>query len=341
MKPDFAARQRKLRTLMGTKGLDAIITSDANDVLYYTGYGGMRDDRIFMLFHASGKPKLLVSSLENDAALKYTHMTYIGDVKDLVRHLKPFGNLGYDERSLQLLLFQKMKRELKTKFVSVAKIMELPRIEKDAYEIEQLRQAAKLTGKALHRVGGFLWGNTEKQIADAIEIEYRKSGVSESFESIVCAGRHTAFVHHKPDRTVAKAKLPVLIDTGCVVNGYCSDITRMFFGRLPPRQRRIYEDVKQIHDELIDHIRAGATYKGLEELHKKLFAKKGYKVMHGFGHGLGLSVHEPAGDTLKENTVLTVEPGIYIKDFAGFRVEDMILVRKNKSEILSKGIPIL
>jgi Xaa-Pro aminopeptidase len=339
--PDFAARRKRLKRLMKGEGLDAIITSDAKDVFYYTGYEGMKEDRISMIFPADGKPKLLVSSLENDAEEKYPRVAYIKEKKDFIGHLRPYGRLGYDERSLNLLLFQEIRKSLKAKLQPSAKIMELPRIEKDAHEIEQIRQAVKLTGTVLQKIGGFLWGNAEKRIADSVEVEFRRRGSSESFETIVCAGRHTAFVHHKPDLTIAKAKLPVLIDTGCVVNGYCSDITRMFFGRLAPRQRKVYEDVKHIHDELIGSIRAGVAYKELDELQKKLFAKSGYEVIHGFGHGIGLSVHESAGETLKENAILTVEPGVYLKGIGGFRVEDMILVKKNKAEVLSRSIPVL
>lgn len=340
MKPDFAARQRHLRTLVEKAGLDAIITSDAHDVFYYTGYAGLKDDRVFMLLQESGKPKLFVSSLENDAAAKYPDIAYIRDKDDFIRNLDGFRRMGYDERSLSLMLFRAMKKKLKAKLVPSSKIMELPRIQKDEYEIEQIKEAIRLTGETLATIGEFLWGNSEKQIADAIEIEYRKRGVSESFESIVCAGKQAAFVHHKPDETLAKAKAPVLIDTGCIVNGYCSDITRMFFTRLGPVQKKLYEDVKQIHDELIYAARAGVAYDELEELQKKLYAKKSYTVLHGLGHGLGLSVHESAGETLAENAVMTIEPGVYIKGIGGVRLEDVILIKKKRTEVLSKDIPI-
>jgi Xaa-Pro aminopeptidase len=341
MKPDFGSRQKKLSGLMSSKNIDAIITSDINDVLYYTGYAGLKDDRIFMLFPAGGKPKLLVSLLENDAALKYPHVGYMKETNDFISQLRRFKTIGYDERSLSLLLFHEMKKKLKAKLEPVSKIMEAPRVLKDEYEIEQMKQAIKLTGKALQRVCGFLWGNSEKRIADAIEIEYRKTGVSEAFESIVCTGKQAAYIHHRPDQAVAKAGMPMLIDTGCRVNGYCSDITRMFFSRLGPKQKKIYGDIREIHDELIAGARAGVTYKELEELQKRMFARKGYRVMHGLGHGLGLSVHESCGEMLAENTVMTIEPGVYIKGFGGFRLEDVILIKKKRTEILSKDIPIL
>ena len=338
-KPDFAKRQKRLKDLMLKSGLDAVMTPDQNDIFYYTGYSGLRDDKVFMICPAAGKPKLAVSSLENDASMRYPNVVYIKETKDFLLQLKPFRKLGYNERSLSAVLFHEMQKDLKARLEPAGKMLEAPRATKDAHEIEQIKKAIWITGKVLEKSGNSLGGKSEKQIADALEIGYRKRGVSEAFESIVCTGKHAAFVHHKADET--KAAGVTLIDTGCAFNGYCSDVTRMFFRKLAPGQKKIYEDVKWIHDEIIASVRADVAYKEIEELQKRMFAKRGYKVVHSFGHGIGLSVHEPAGDVLKENAVLTVEPGIYIKGFGGFRVEDVVLVKKKRAEVLSKAIPVL
>lgn len=341
MGPDFAKRRKKLKGLMMERGMHAILTSDLNDVFYYTGYMGLREDKVFMIFTSDSEPKLIVSSLENEARLAYRNAVFMKETKDFLTYLKPYKRLGYDERSLNLLLFQEMQKKLKARLEPAGKIMEIPRIVKDAYEIEQMKKAVETTRKVMGKIGEGTEGKTEKEIADLVEIEYRKSGLASAFEPIVCSGTQSAFVHHKPNQRIVKANDVVLLDSGCRFNGYCSDVTRMFFRRLGAKQKRIYEGVKQIHDEITSRICAGVEYKEIEELQKRLFSKKGYRVMHGFGHGVGLSVHESAGDVLKENAVLTVEPGVYIKNFGGFRVEDVVLVRKNSAEILSKSIPVL
>ncbi len=342
-KPDFAKRQKKLRSMMEKQRLQAILTSDANDILYYTGYAGLKDDKLFMLLHAGGKPELVVSPLENDAGTRYPHVTYISDTKDFIALLKGYRSLGYNEKSLSLLLFQEMQKSLKARLEPVGGMLEAPRLAKDEYEIAQIKNAIGITEKALKKVGASLGegGKSEKQVADAMEMEFMRRGVSEAFETIVCAGKNTAFVHHRPEEKKTKASDVFLVDTGCRFNGYCSDITRMFFGKLDSRQRKVYEDVKWIHDEVIDRLRAGVACKEIEELHRRMLEKRGYKVAHSFGHGIGLSVHEPAGDILEENAVVTVEPGVYIRGFGGFRVEDMIIIKKKGTEILSEAIPVL
>ncbi len=343
--PDFAGRRKRLKKLMLDKGLDALVTSDVGSVFYYTGYDALRDDRVFMIFPSGGRPKLLVSPLENDARTKYPRVGYISSVKDFIAELRGFEKLGYDERSLNLLVFQEMNKSLKAKLERSAKMIEQPRIRKDEHEIGRIRKAIAITGKALAKVSGSLAGKTEKEIADSLEIEFRRAGTTESFESIVCAGKNSVFVHHKPGPDAARAGDIVLIDTGCRCGGYCTDITRMFFRRLSSRQKRIYGDVKHVQAEIIGHIRAGMSYKELESLQKKLFTKYGYTVVHGVGHGVGLAVHEDAGEgkqsIIPENAVLAIEPGVYVPGSGGFRVEDMVLVKRNGAEVLSKGIPVL
>jgi Xaa-Pro aminopeptidase len=340
MKPDFARRRKSLKRLMEKIGLDAIMTSNTNEVLYYTGYAGLKEDRIFMIFPLDGVPKLAVSSLENEADRLYSNVIYMKEARDFVEHLKRYRVIGYDERVTNILIHQELQK-LKARLEPAAAMLEAQRIVKDAYEIEQLRKAAAISGRALAKVSERLAGRNEKAIADALEIEYRKLGAEGAFEPIVCAGGNTQFVHHRPSAKIIKAKDPVLIDTGCRFNGYCSDITRVFFRRLDARHRKVYGDVKQVHEELIANIRAGVAYKDLEALHNSMFRKKHYGITHNFGHGVGLSIHEPTGDVLRENAVITVEPGVYIRNFAGFRIEDMVVVKKGKAEVLSKTIPIL
>jgi Xaa-Pro aminopeptidase len=340
MKPDFAKRRKNLKKLMEKTGIDAIMTSNPNEVLYYTGYSGLKEDRIFMIFPLDGKPKLAVSSLENEADKLYPDVIYMKETRDFIEYLKRYKTIGYDERVINILIYQELNK-LKARLEPVTAMLEAQRIVKDAYEIEQLRKAAEMSGRTLAKVSERLAGRSEKAISDALEIEYRKLGAEGAFEPIVCAGSNTQFVHHRPSAKIIKAKDMVMIDTGCRFNGYCSDITRLFFRKLDARHRKVYEDVKQIREELITEIRAGVAYKDIEALHNALFRKKGYGVTHSFGHGVGLSIHEPAGDKLKENTVITVEPGIYIKNFAGFRIEDIVLVKKGKADVLSKTIPVL
>ncbi len=338
MRPDFSRRQKTLRKLMEERGVDAVFLSNHDDIYYYTGYLGLREDRIFLLFPRDEEPKLIVTPLENEAKVKYPNTIFIGRVKDFMKELKVYKKVGYDEKEMNVLLFKELEK-LGVRLEAFGKFLEIPRITKDPYEIEQIRKAIEITGKVFEHIEGKLVGKSEIEIANEIDIQFRRHGVDNAFESIVASGKQSAFIHHKPNERIVRKSDPVLVDIGCRVNGYCSDLTRMFFERLGKKERGIYEDVKEIRDEIIDSIRVGVMYKDVENIQKKLFRKKGYKVVHYFGHGVGLSVHDPVGDVLKENMVLTVEPGVYVKNIGGFRIEDMVLVKRGKSVLLSESIP--
>jgi Xaa-Pro aminopeptidase len=340
MKPDFARRIKALRKAMAEKGLDVIMTSSQDEILYYTGYRGLRDDRLFMLFPLNGRPKLIVSSLSNEAKKFYPEIVYMKEFKDVLACMKPYKTIGYDERVIDIMVFHEIKK-LKPGIRPATSLLEAQRIVKDAYEITQLKKAAQATGKAMSAVSGKLAGRTEKQIADALEIEYRKLGAESAYEPLVCAGKNTQFIHHAAGPKVIAKNDVVMIDAGARVNGYCCDVTRMFFRKINAKHRQMYEDVKQIKSELTSRIRAGVSYKEIENLYRSLLAQKGYKVFHSFGHGVGLSVHEPAGEVLQENAVITVEPGVYIKNFGGVRIEDTIVVKKGKADVLSRSIRLL
>ena len=339
MKPNFAKRRKKLRNLMDEKGLDAVLTSNHDDIFYYTGYAGLREDRIFMVFPAEGEPKLIVTPLENEAPVKYKNAVFMNKIKDFLDQVRPFETLGYDEKYLNAFLFKELDK-LNMNLEPVGKMLGIPRMVKEASEIDHIRKAIKVTKKVFGKIGSGMAGKKENEIANNIDIEFRKHGVANAFESIVSSGPQGAFIHHKPNERVIGAKDSVLIDMGCRFNMYCSDVARIFFKKLDTKKRRIYEDTKSIHNEIIDNIRAGMGYKDIENLQKRLFKRGGYMVFHNFGHGVGLSVQDPVSNILSKNEVLTVEPGIYIKNLGGFRIEDMVLVRKGKAEVLSKSIPV-
>ncbi len=338
MRPNFTARQKKLRKLMENKRVDALLLSSHDDIYYYTGYFGLKEDRIFLAFPRSDKPKLIVTPLENEAEVKYPNTVFIERIKDFMNELKDYKRLGYDERQMNVLLFKALEKT-KVKLRPFGKSLEIPRITKDAYEIEQIRKAIRITKKVFGSLPP-LTGKSETEISNEIDIQFRKHGVGNAFENIVSSGPQGAFVHHKPNERVVKRNDVVLIDIGCKVNRYCSDIARIFCQKFGKREKEIYEDAKEIHYEIADNIRAGMGYRDVENIEKKFFKRKGYELIHYFGHGVGLSVHDPTGNILKENMILTVEPGIYIKNIGGFRIEDMVLVKRGKAHLLSKSIPL-
>ena len=133
-----------------------------------------------------------------------------------------------------------------------------------------------------------------------------------------------------------KKTRPTIVDFGARFNWYCCDITRTFAGT-SKEWKTTKEAVKNIQEEIIDFVKPGVGMEDIKKLYEKLMGKHRYKIHHSFGHGIGLEVHEQITGKLKENMVITVEPGVY-KHSGGCRIEDTILVKKGKAEILTKSI---
>ena len=332
--PDFPSRIKRLRNTMETKGLDACLLNSRNDILYYTG----RDigDSCFLLV-SGDKPVMFITSLSNEVRpTKEFNAVFMKGVAAVAKRLRKFRRVGFDEYGTSYRAFSELKKA-KPSLIPSASIIKEPRMTKDEWELEQIEKAAHIARKTLSGLGD-ITGKSEMKVSGMIDSFFRKAEARESFETIAASGRHSAFIHHKPDKMQVKRKDLVIVDAGALYNNYCSDMTRTFCGNPGPRERAIMENISQIQGELIDMASEGTGYEDIQKRYGSLLRKKGYRVMHSFGHGIGLGVHErPAkGDTLKEGMVITVEPGAYIRNFGGCRIEDMLVIRKGKARILTR-----
>ena len=332
--PSFQKRIEKLRILMEKKRLDACLLSSRNDILYYTG----RDigDSCFLLVSES-KPVMFVTSLSNEVRpTKEFNAVFMRGLSDVAKRLRKFRRAGFDEYGTSYSTFSELKKA-RTSLIPSSSVMKEPRMAKDEWEMEQIAKAAHIARKALSGLGD-ITGKSEIEVSGMIGSSFRKAGTKESFETIAASGRHSAFIHHKPDKMKVGKKDLVIVDAGAIYNSYCSDMTRTFCGNPGPREKAMMENISQIQGELIDTASEGAGYEDIQKRYGSLMRKKGYRVMHSFGHGIGLGVHErPAkGDTLKEGMVITVEPGAYVRNLGGCRIEDMLVIRKGKARILTK-----
>ena len=191
-----------------------------------------------------------------------------------------------------------------------------------------------------------LIGRTERQIAAELEYRMRMLGADKpSFESIIAAGPNGSKPHYRPrDRVVRKGEA-VLIDWGAMVDGYCSDLTRVVFtGTIPPKIAELYEIVLRAQQAGIAALSAGAACKKVDAAARQVVEDGGYgkQFVHGLGHGLGRQVHEApslarTSDTrLRCGMVVTVEPGIYLPGVGGVRIEDDVLVARQGPRRLSR-----
>lgn len=208
---------------------------------------------------------------------------------------------------------------------------------KDADELEILERVAGIASQALLDILDQLRpGAVESEIAWALEVAMRRRGAEgKSFDFIVASGVRGALPHGKAsDKIIASGEL-VTIDYGAFYRGYCSDETvTVCLGQPDSRQLEVYETVRMAQELAIDAVKPGMTFKELDAVSRDYIAGKGYGQYfgHGLGHGIGLDIHEyptvsPRSSTvIEEGMVFTIEPGIYIPDWGGVRIEDSVVV---------------
>lgn len=324
-------RLSNLRKQMEINRLDSVLLSSREDIFYYTGHRASEGN--LSIVNKSGKPILFVSPLENDAEkLRGIEFVYLNKLEDMIKRLKN-KTVGFDEFNLSSNRFINLhKHHIKLK--KSAEAIKKPREIKDQEEIEHIKKAVSVTKKVLGETG--FYGKREMDVANQIEGAFKTLGADKSFDTIIANG--TASIHHMPGNTIIKNNKPTIFDLGARWDWYCCDVTRTYLGKSGKDWNKIWEDVSEMQIEIIGKMEVGITMKELEEVHQKLMKEKGYKIHHSFGHGLGLEVHEQITGKLKENMVITVEPGVYLKHKGGVRIEDTVLVKKGKPIVLSKSI---
>ena len=204
-------------------------------------------------------------------------------------------------------------------------------------EIKSIKKACKISEKAVKETFACAKeGITEKELLKILEDKMFSLGADcMAFDSIVAFGKNSAVPHHETGKTKLKAGDAVLIDTGSIINGYCSDITRMaFFGKPDKEFLKVYNAVLSANVKAEKEIYAGMTGKAADKIARDELVKAGYGkyFTHSLGHGVGLEIHEnprlspKSDDILEKNTVLTIEPGVYIDGKFGVRIEDTCLM---------------
>ena len=176
---------------------------------------------------------------------------------------------------------------------------------------------------------------TEKQIAKEIDDYYIERTDGTSFDTIVASGENSSKPHAVPSNRKIQEHDIITIDMGCKVNGYCSDMTRTFFvGEIPEEMKKVYDLVLKNQVQTLNDMREGYSTKMLAKMVDNDFRLNNYDLIHSLGHGVGLEIHEPPyvgirHDTnLRENMVVTDEPGIYIPGKFGVRIEDTVQITK-------------
>lgn len=275
-----------------------------------------------------------------------------GSIYDEVNRLvKEYGikKLGIEEDFMTVSMYEELKSKVPGIELHPAKnIFSKLRIRKDSAEIESISKAAEIADEAFSHILSFIKpGVRETEVALELEYFMKKKGASAtSFDSIVASGVRSSMPHGVASEKKIEDGEFLTLDFGCVYNGYCSDMTRtVFVGKAEEKHRKIYNIVLKAQVEALKGIKPGVTGKAVDKIARDIITKEGYGEYfgHGLGHGVGLAVHEGprlsvlGEDILEPGMVVTDEPGIYIPDFGGVRIEDLVLVTETGALSLSKS----
>ena len=254
-------------------------------------------------------------------------------------------NIGFEETNLTYAKYKEYMHKYKVNnFEETEGLLEKLRIIKKEEEIDCIKKACLITDNCFEHIRKFIKiGMTEKEIAFEIEKFFITNGADGlAFDTIVASGPNTSMPHAVlTDRKIESGD-PITIDMGCKYKGYCSDMTRtVFAGYVPQFMKPVYDLVLKNQIRVSEDLKEGANLKIIAKSVDSEFKLNGVNMIHSLGHGVVLEIHEyPFVSTkydfiLKENMVITNEPGIYITNRFGVRIEDTVLITKYASQNLT------
>lgn len=348
----FIERRNRLRESCRSKKVQGYLTFDFADVYYLTDFPS---EGCFQLTALSGdylfSPLLLYSHAQHHAG-PLSHLNVITE-RSLLKALESvfkknhLTRIGFDSSKVTLSLYRSLTAFKGIQWVPLDGFVLAQRTIKDELELKYISEACHITHSASQWCFKNLKiGESELETAKKLENAFYKRGSHKlAFETIVAFGDHSAFPHHVVSQKKLTKSTAVLMDLGCSIERYCSDLTRTaYFGKITPKFNKIYNIVKKAQQAGIDAVQAGVTAGKIDAICREVISKEGYGdyFTHGTGHGVGIDIHEPprlgmqSPEILKEGMVVTVEPGIYLPNEFGVRIEDSLLVKKNGFEILTK-----
>lgn len=342
-------RIERLYTLFEERELDAILINKPENRRYFSGFTGSAG----MLLVTKQSNQLVTDFRYLDQAVKQAHLYEI---------VKQESN-GYDTVSTLIKKAEVIKVGFESDFLTfedhakfkllVPQVQLIPvhldglRMIKDEFELSLLRKAVEIADNAFAYIITFIRPGLSEQ-AVAIELEHymRRLGAEKpAFDTIVASGVRGALPHGKASSKIIQAGEFVTLDFGAVYEGYHSDMTRTIcMGDATTKQRELYDIVLQAQLAGVQAAKPGLTGAQVDELSRDIIREAGYGDYfgHGLGHGIGLAIHEeprisPTNTQviLRENMVVTVEPGIYLPDWGGIRIEDSIVIAPNGSEVMT------
>ncbi|MBI4743612.1 MAG: aminopeptidase P family protein [Actinobacteria bacterium] len=343
----------KARKKLEEADVDGILIGKLENIRYLTGFTGSNgllivglNDSVFLTdfrYIEQAEKEVCGSKIELWEEPLYEKLYNI---------LKESGtkNLGFESHFFTFRHFENFKdnfREINLKPLS--NFIENIRTIKDEDELFKISKAAEIVDKGLNYILPFLKeGVREKDIVLELELFLKKNGAEKiSFDIIVASGPNSSMPHAAAgERKIAKGDF-VIIDLGVVYQGYHSDMTRTAaIEDVSEKQKDVYETVLKAQMLALNQVKVGVNCSFVDKTARDFIGERGYSRFfgHGTGHGVGLEIHESpfismsSKDVLREGMVFTIEPGVYIPDFGGVRIEDLLVLENDGPKILTKTL---
>lgn len=355
---DVAARLPRLRNRLDDAGCDALLVTTLVNIRYLTGFTGSAamllvrpDGALFVTdgrYRDQAADELAAAGVGADIRIGVTGTTQRDHVRDAAGDV---ARLGLEAAAVTWAQQRKFDSDWfpGAELVATEGLVEGLRSVKDAGEVARMAAAASTADAALaemrHRLAE---GPTEQQFALALDFAMRSAGASgPSFETIVASGPNGAKPHHRPSpRPIGRGEL-VVVDFGAVVDGYCSDMTRTLCVGQPgsATARRMVEVVEASQRAGVAAVRSGVETRAVDSTCRDLIAEAGWAdaFLHSTGHGVGLQIHEDprlastSTEVLARANVVTVEPGVYLAEHGGVRIEDTMVVTDEGPRVLTNA----
>lgn len=350
-------RIKKIQAVLEESNIDCFFSMNPSTVRYFSNVAANRyPERAVYFLVARDQAYVITNLLEYEQTKDEAKDCEVlllksgAKLEDLIAEVvKIDSEIGLEYNQISYSFAERIRNKgfkIKDLSLEVSKI----RAVKEEEEIEKIKDAIKKTERVLKKVKDYIINEktTEKEAAKyCMKLLIEESCEWFSFEPIIASGKNAAFPHAVPSYQLIADNTFTIVDIGGrnEAGGYCADITRTFAkGIINEELKENFEAVKNALEEAIDAIHAGVIAKEVDSIARKALAKKNLenKFVHGLGHGLGLDVHEfPAINSLSdnellENYVITIEPGIYIPNNYGIRLEQDVLVKKDKAEVLTE-----
>lgn len=328
---------------------EAALVSGYPNIFYYSGFTS--EDAYLLISHDT---RIIVTDSRYTIQAKEQAKGFeVMDIKNGFH--KVFAKtqakyIGFEESVMSVREYKRLRSKLRSgqDLVEMQSLMNEQRKIKDNEELRKISEAEKIGDLAFEYVlKRIKTGMTEREIALLIEFFMKEQGASAlSFDTIVASGKRSAMPHGVATDKVIESGDFVTLDFGCVVEGYCSDMTRtVVVGKADEKQKEIYNTVLDAQTAAINKIAEGVICSEVDAAARDIIKDAGYgdNFGHGLGHSVGIEIHEApsfapkCSEPLKNGNVITVEPGIYIDGFGGVRIEDLIAVQNGKAVNLTRS----